>query len=65
MNRTRFSEFRGPNLGMGMHPGELWGTAARNPGPRARSARVRARRALRRAARRAGVPFKAFVRGQS
>lgn len=68
--RSRFSDFP-PRaaLGTGLHPAELWGVAQHNPvthkaGVQTRSAKVRARRALRRAARAAGVPLKQYIRKQ-
>jgi hypothetical protein len=67
--RSRFSDFP-PRaaLGTGLPPIEGWGIGTRDPkkprkpGEIVRSAKSRARRALRLAAKAAGMPFKSFIR---
>lgn len=66
--RTRFSDHRpGQPLGTGLPADELWGVSngprpRLSPGEPRRSPEARARRAAKRAAARADMPLKAYLR---
>lgn len=64
--RTRFSDPRGA-LGTGLPPEELWGVAERDLGKprRRRGEAARVRRRAKRAAAKAGVTLKSFLRSRA